>query len=210
MKVLPEHMTETERELPPVREALCYLPAWRGADYAMAAVAGEILRYDLREAMINVSLRMESCRLLGEKPYLDLDHDYKTQMFMIEKFSLVEREGIFCLGFWTAEGLQQRALFQGVSAAGLGYDKKFPPTPKLLEADQRAWKERKKNLAPDADFLGALGCVCIDCAPTFPGTSKTLALDGAADDLVRLFAAFNAAKISWPVIEQPKEAICIN
>jgi hypothetical protein len=205
-------MTDTEPQSKPVREALCYLPAWRGRDYAQATVEGEILRYELREAAIEIALRMESCRLLGQKPYLDKDHDYRTQLFMIERFFLVEGEGIFCAGFWTSTGLRCRSSFNGVSPAGLGYSKKFPPTPKLLAADQRDSKATKKKLSPDADFLGSLGCVCVDYAPTFTATLKRVALDGAADDLVRLFAAFNAAKISWPVstitaTEQQEEKI---
>lgn len=202
-------MSDVESELPPVREALCFLPAYHGRDYAMASVVGGFLRADLREMLMNVSLHMEACRRFKEQPYLDKDHDQKTKMFMIEKFCLVEKEGIFCLGYWTTEGLRLRSRYQGVSASCFEHDKKYPPPAEYWESKKKQVEEMAKNWT-DPDFLGPIGCVCIDDGPTFPGTIKTLPLDGAADDLMHLSMGFNSAKISWPTMptpltEEPKE-----
>ena len=194
-------MTDTEPELPPVREALCVLPCYRrGESYAQVAVEGGFLRFDLREALMDVALRMESCRVLGVTPYLDKDHDYKSQLFVLEKACLIENEGLFVLGCWTAERLRLRPSYQGVSHSCVEYSKKYPPPAEYLKAKEKQWEEMNKNLGPDPDFHAAVGCVCIEGPPTFRGTIKTLPLDGAANDLEHLLAAFNSPRISWPVM----------
>ena len=176
--------SDTSPPLPLVREALCLLPAYRGQDYAQAVVEGGFLRLDLREATMDVALQIDLCRRLGVKPTLDKDHDYKMKMFIVEKGYLIEKIGIFVLGYWTPEGLRLRSRFRGVSDSCSQYSKKYPPPAEYLAAKKKQWEERKKTLADDASFLGPLGCICIDYDPTFPDTSvKTLPLDGEADDL---------------------------
>jgi hypothetical protein len=156
------------------RETLLYLPASYGGSYAEAEVAGGFLRINLREALKDLELRMEACRRFGVEPYLDKDHDFRTPMFMVQRFYIVETEGLYCSGCWTPKGLRLRPFFRGVSSAGIEYSKKFPPPAKYLMAKDREWKENKKNLeAPDVDFLGSLGCVCIDCYATWPATIHT-------------------------------------
>jgi hypothetical protein len=181
-----------------MREALCFLPSCLGNSYAMAAVEDGWLKYDLRKAMLEVSRRMEACRLLEVQPFLDKDHDYHSQLFMLENFYLVESQGIFCSGRWTEEGLKLRPSFCGVSQSCVSYCEEYPPPQKYLKAKKRQVEELDKTLI-DPDFFGSLGCCCIDKPPTFPATIKTIGLDGAADDLVRLITAFNSAKISWPL-----------
>jgi hypothetical protein len=193
-------MSDAEPELPQEREALCILPAYLGRDYAMASVPGGFLRFDLREALMDIALQMEACRRLGEKPYLDKDHDFRSKLFTLERACLVEKEGIFGLGHWTKEGLRLRSSYQGVSHSCVEYSKKYPPPAEYLEAKKKQIEEMNKTLTPDADFLGSLGCVCIDESPTFPGTIKTLPLDGASDDELHLLYGFNSTRITWPPV----------
>jgi hypothetical protein len=183
-----------------MREALCYLPvAKRGASYAQVLVEGGYLRFDLRKALMDIAVRMESCRSLGVKPFLDKDHDYLTQMFIAEKACLIEAQGVFVLGCWTREGLKLRSEFRGISHSCVEYSIKYPPPKEYLAAKKKQVEEMAKIVADDADFHAAIGCVCIDKPPTFPGTIKRLSLDGAANDLEHLMYAFNSTKISWPL-----------
>ena len=213
-----EPVSEEEPEMPlvPVREALCWLPAHLGRDYAEGFLEGKCLRYDLRESLTNLSEQMEALGRLGQKTFwLDLNHDERTKLFKVERVCLVEGAGIYCLGPWTVAGLELRSSFTGVSPT-LRYSRQFPPHPKIVELDKqvRAQTDKKNAQYRLPASFGVIGAVCVGTGvPTFPATIKTLPLGAPTDDALRLLTAFNSPRISWPpmpttqTIDEPKDQI---
>lgn len=155
-----------------VRETLLYLPSHQGKDFARGIVAGEFVHWDLAEAFEEVSAMKEALNRLGEPNlFLDLDHDFRTKMFHVDRFYLRPNEGIYCEGRWTAVGLHLRPRFRGVSPACIPPGKKFP-VPKTVEIiKRRQWEEIQASL-PEHDTSGCLGAVCINCMPVYPDTNK--------------------------------------
>jgi hypothetical protein len=168
-----ERERERERQ---ARDVLCFLPSFRGEDYAQGVVADGFIRWDLAEAFEEVLALMEALRSLGEREFfLDRDHDFVSKMFYVDRVYYRPNEGIYVDGRWSKEGLHYRPLLKGVSPAGIPRSNKYPLSTTGEMIKRRQWEEvTRPTLASLPTHLSgtSLGCVCIFCEPQFSETHK--------------------------------------
>lgn len=191
-----------EPELLPVREVLTYLPSFKGQSFAEANVLGEFHRFDLYEALECVQSRMEALGRYGVTDFfLDVDHDFVSQAFMIDKFFIVKGEGLLVEGRWTLLGIRLRPLFRGISPARIPWSQGFPPSPRLRLLKEWQAKKNEEALQKESESADSLGAICVNSPPTFPETNRTFNPPGATDNperLMRILEAVKSGNISWP------------